>query len=210
MSQMSLESQAGNQSTGKSAPGEPARVQSFNTAAQRGFQAPKAPFFKRINPRMLLLAALALVIIGGPFAAWLRQKISGGVFNHGNYFEVNLKAMSSFDMDQANGKPTDIPERFRDLEGKRVELVGQMWAPKSASDDTLTYFQLVYSRTKCCFSGPPLAQHFVDANVLPAAKAYYYDDMVQVWGTLHVKFRQEAGVIKSVYEVDVDKVVSQD
>jgi hypothetical protein len=94
------------------------------------------------------------------------------------------------------------------LEGKRVLLDGQMWAPTSAGTDSVNYFQLVYSISKCCFNGPPLAQHFVDANVVPGRTVYNYgQDPIHVWGTMHIHFRKDpGGVIKAVYEVDVDKV----
>jgi hypothetical protein len=171
------------------------------------FAAPKPPWWRRINSRMLLLIAVVMVPVGGFFYSWARQAISGGIIDHGQYLEVNLKAMSSFNLDQVNGTETDVPPRFRALEGKQVLLIGEMWAPRDAGDGNLSYFQLVYSKTKCCFNGPPLAQHFVDSNVMPGVTAYYDStDMMRVWGTLHIKFRREAGVIKSVYEVDVRNV----
>jgi hypothetical protein len=172
------------------------------------FIAPKRPWWREINLRIVLFLAIFFLPVGAVFYVWARSVISGGIVSHGNYLEVDLKAMSTFDLDQINGRATDVPQRFRDLEGKRVALDGQMWAPRDAGDGTINYFQLVYSKTKCCFNGPPLAQHFVDSNVLPNRQVIYYgDEMVRVWGTLHVRFRREAGgVIKSVYAVDVDKV----
>jgi hypothetical protein len=84
-----------------------------------------------------------------------------------------------------------------------------MWAPNYAGNsERLNYFQLVYSKTKCCFSGPPLAQHFVDGYVMKGVHAYYYDIPVKVMGTLHVYVRKDptSGIIKSIYHVDVEKV----
>lgn len=172
------------------------------------FAAPKASFIRRINLRMALIAGIVLLLVGAPFSIWLRQVLSGGIINHGDYYEVNLKAMSDFYLDQVNGQVSDIPAKFRALEGKKVELIGEMWDPHGSSDDKLSYFQLVYSKTKCCFNGPPLAQHFVDGNVVPGSTCYYYSDgMVAVWGTIHIKFRRDpGGVIKSVYAVDVVEV----
>ena len=173
------------------------------------FIAPRPPLLKLLNYRIVLLAAIAMLFIGFPFFNWARDAMTGGIIRHGDYAEVNLKAMSSFELDQVNGQITDIPQRFRDLEGKRVALVGEMWAQKDAGDGTLSYFQLCYSRTKCCFNGPPLAQHFVDSNVKRGTEVYYDPGMVRVWGTLHVRMRRDpGGVIKSVYAVDVDRVDS--
>jgi len=178
-------------------------------AAPHRFVAPKAPWFRRINYRVVLLGAIALLFIGGPFFIWARDAMNGGIVRHGDYADVNLKAMSTFDMNQMTGTTDDIPSKFRGLEGQRVRMVGEMWAPRDASDGGLSYFQLVYSKTKCCFSGPPLAQHFVDGNVIPGRTVYYDSDgMVSVWGTLHIRFRRDpdSKVIKSIYEVDVDRV----
>jgi hypothetical protein len=178
-------------------------------AAPHRFVKPKPPWFRRINYRVVLLAAIALLFIGGPFFVWARDALTGGIVRHGNYADVNLKAMSTFDMDQMTGTPDDIPAKFRALEGQRVHMMGEMWDPTDAGDGGISYFQLVYSKTKCCFNGPPLAQHFVDGNVIPGHTVYYYGNgMVSVWGTLHIHFRRDpdSKVIKSIYEVDVDRV----
>jgi hypothetical protein len=190
------------QASTTSAPARPEAGKQFR------FEPPKPSLIRRINLRMVLIAGLVLFVVGAPFSIWLRQFVTGGIIKHSDYYEVNLKAMSSFDLDQVNGQPSDIPAKFRALEGKRVLLVGEMWDPHGAGDDSLSYFQLVYSKTKCCFNGPPLAQHFVDSFVNKGKTAYYYGwGMVDVWGTLHVKFRRDpGGVIKSVYAVDVDEV----
>jgi hypothetical protein len=172
----------------------------------RGFFAPKAPWWKRINFRVIVFAAVIVTIVGVPIYWFLDETITGGVHDHGTYKEVNLKAMSSFDMDQENATMDDIPQKFRDLEGDDVLMIGEMWAPKDAGDGKLSYFQLVYSKTKCCFNGPPLAQHFVDGNVVTGATVYYYDVPVKVWGKVHIYVRKEGDVIKSIYHVDVHRV----
>ena len=172
----------------------------------RPYWAPKAPWTQRFNWRIFVFAAVIIVPIGFVFGMWVNEVRSNGIYNRGDFLEVNLKAMSTFDMDQHNAVQTDIPAPFRALEGKKVMMIGEMWAPQSAGAG-LGYFQLVYSKTKCCFSGPPLAQHFVDGNVVPGKLVYYYDVPVKVWGTLHVSISKDKdGVIKSVYHVDVDKV----
>jgi hypothetical protein len=169
----------------------------------------KPPFLQRINWRVLVFVAVILLPIALLFAWWLNEAISGGIHNYGAYKEVDLKAMSTFDMDQTNAKMEDIPEKWRGLEGSKVLMVGEMWAPNYAGDSArLNYFQLVYSKTKCCFSGPPLAQHFVDGNVTKGSHVYYYDVPVKVLGTVHIFVRKDpaSGTIKSIYHVDVDKV----
>jgi len=169
----------------------------------------RKPWSQRLNWRILVFIAVVFVPIVMVFGWWLDEYVSGGIHDYGAYKEVDLKAMSSFDMDQMTATENEIPAKWRSLDGDKILAVGEMWAPRSASNsDRLDYFQLVYSKTKCCFSGPPLAQHFVDCDVLPIAKAYYYDVPVRVWGTEHTRIRRDAqtGVIKSIYHFDVDKI----
>jgi hypothetical protein len=175
----------------------------------RPLPAGKPPFFQRINWRILVFISVILLPIALIFLWWLNEFLSGGVHDYGAYKEVDLKAMSTFDMDQTNATMKDIPEKWRNLEGKKVLMQGEMWAPNYAGDTAkVNYFQLVYSKTKCCFSGPPLAQHFVDGNVVTGKHAYYYDVPVKVLGTLHVFVRKDptSGIVKSIYHVDVEKV----
>jgi hypothetical protein len=175
----------------------------------RPLPAGNPPLLQRINWRVLVFVAVIILPIALLFFWWLNEALSGGIHDHGAYKEIDLKAMSSFDMDQTNAKMEDIPEKWRALEGKKVLMMGEMWAPNYAGDSArLNYFQLVYSKTKCCFSGPPLAQHFVDGNVVKGSHVYYYDVPVKVLGTEHIFVRKDptTGVIKSIYHVDVEKV----
>ncbi len=167
---------------------------------------PSRSLLERINWRIIIFTAVVVSIIGGIFGMWLNEVITGGIHNHGAFKEVDLKAMSTFDMDQQNATMDDIPQKWRSLEGQKVLMIGEMWAPKSAGDGKLGYFQLVYSKTKCCFSGPPLAQHFVDGNVVSGHTCYYWEEPVKVYGTVHISIHKEGAVIKSIYHVDVEKV----
>jgi hypothetical protein len=173
----------------------------------RALEAPSVPIWQRLNWRVLVFAGVFVFIFGSLFWIWFSEYITGGIHNYGSYKQVDLKAMSTFDMDQHYATMADIPEKWRNLEGQKVLMIGEMWASHSAGyDQKLDYFQLVYSKTKCCFSGPPLAQHFVDGNVVPGKHVYYYDVPVKVLGTIHVSIRKEGDVIKSIYHVDVVKI----
>ncbi|MGD1278529.1 MAG: hypothetical protein ABR964_15055 [Tepidisphaeraceae bacterium] len=171
------------------------------------YAAPRRPLIARFNWRVAVFCSVVGLIFGSLMYLWADEFFSGGIHDRGGFKEVNLKAMSSFDMDQTNATPADIPVKFRALEGQKVLMIGEMYAPQEAGEGKLSYFVLVYSKTKCCFNGPPLAQHFVDANVMQGAAVYYYDTPVKVWGKLHVYIRKDpGGVIKSIYHVDVEKV----
>jgi hypothetical protein len=121
--------------------------------------------------------------------------------------EVNLKDMSLFDLDQVNGTASDVPKSFRDLDGKRVTFVGEMWDPKLGGDGkSVSFFQTVYSKSHWSFRGSPHAQDFWACTPSAGISVTDTDAPIRVTGVLHVKIQKDSGVIKSVYEVDVESV----
>ena len=158
------------------------------------------------NPRVLIFVLVLGAIIGTPVYMYLDQVMTGGIKTLANgYTEVNLKTISLFPFDQQLGVTSDVPERFRALDGKKVVLVGEIWAPDAAGD-ALNHFDLCYSITKCCFSGPPQVQHFVKSTSV-AGPLPYYSGLVRVKGTFKVDVtRDKDGKITGVYHVAVDSV----
>jgi hypothetical protein len=169
----------------------------------------KMSWIKRVNIRMVVLFGLVSLVAGWVVATVVRMNITGGIERYGDVLLVDLKAMSNFEMDQVNAKADDIPRKWRDLDGKRVVLEGEMYSPY-ASAGRLSQFQLVYSIAKCCFNGPKKVQHFVDARVVPDASVNLSSDsvVVRVTGKLRVNLIREAGRIQSVYQLEVEKVES--
>ena len=162
----------------------------------------------RVNVRLVVfLAAIALPFIA-IFYLWASEWASGGIHHHGNVIEVDLKAMGNFPFDDQNGRITDVPRRFRELDGKRVELKGKMYAGFGTT--RATAFQFVYDVNKCCFGGPPRVQERVFVHVPPGQKAvpiYGIYDLVDVVGTLHVRPEKSAeGTITSVYDMDLESL----
>jgi len=167
--------------------------------------ATKVPWSDRINPRLIVFVIVMLAVIGYPVYLFVDEAVSGGIHDRGGYKDVNLQAMSTFSFDQVNGTLDQIPQKWRDLDGKRVVLQGEMWAGQNAADE-LNRFDLVYSKTKCCFSGPPQVQHFVKASVVGGKRVPYYDTMVRVTGTLHVDVKRNETGVESVYSLEVERV----
>lgn len=158
-----------------------------------------------INLRIIVF----VLVIGGVFASmgYLWWSVAGthGITQQGDAFQVDLKSMSTFPFDQSHGTIDDVPQRYRELDGKQVILIGEMWAP-DASSDRLRNFDLVYSIAKCCFSGPPQIQHFVKSTAT-AEPVPYYNGLVRVTGKLKVQITKDPdGKITGVYHVAVDRV----
>jgi hypothetical protein len=160
------------------------------------------------NWRTLAIIAVAFFLFAYPIWLYTSSLITGGISQRGDLLVVDLKAMSSFEMDQDNGTTEDIPLRYRQLDGKRVLLTGQMYDPYAA-EGKIRAFTLVYSITNCCFNGPPKIQHFIQATVPSDKSVDYSNDFVDVVGTLHVGVQSEAGHVQSVYRIDVEKVTRE-
>jgi hypothetical protein len=167
--------------------------------------APKVPLSERVNIRMIVFAAVVLLLIGTPVYIYLDSTLSGGIHVEGNLARVDLKAMSNFPFDQTNGTIDDVPKQWRDLNGKRVELQGEIYAPQSAGD-SVARFDLVYSIAKCCMVGAPQVQHFVHSRVKDGGAVPYYNGLVSVVGVLKVDVKQDAGKVSQVYALDVEDV----
>jgi hypothetical protein len=165
----------------------------------------KLPLRERINFRII-----AFIIIVGFIPLWVIYTYlsdvmhQGVVGREGEYTRVELKWMSTFDFDQVAGTLEDVPKRWREFDGKKVILRGEIWAPDSASPE-ISRFDLCYSIAKCCFSGPPQVQHFVKCQVKEGVVPYY-NGQVEVRGTLHVKVIPGPEKVASVYQLEVERV----
>jgi hypothetical protein len=163
------------------------------------------PLSERINFRMVLLIGVVLLLVGYPVFIFIQSEVTHGISDAGGgYTEVDLKAMGNFAFDQVNGRLIDIPQRFRELNGKKVLLHGEIYAPDSASEQ-LDHFDLCYSIAKCCFSGPPQVQHFVKSRATRELVPYY-GGLVDVRGVLHVNVVPGMEKVASVYQLDVESV----
>ena len=159
------------------------------------------------NPRVLLFVLVFGAIIGWPVYMYLDMSMNHGIKQRSDgVTDVDLKAMSLFPLDQQAGQTVDVPERFRALDGKKVSLVGEMYAPNAAGN-AVGQFDLVYSIAKCCFSGPPQVQHFIKSSPQKAGEGMpYYGGLVRVTGTLHVGVERDAEKVSSVYRLTVDAI----
>jgi hypothetical protein len=165
---------------------------------------------RRPRSRVSLRLVVLLALLTAPFAYFgyviIDQSLHGGVTNRGSYYDVDLKSLGYFPFDAEKDDLDNVPAQWRQLDGKRVALNGEMYAPDS-SGDNVSAFQLVYSIQKCCFNGPPRVQERVFAAVPNNGKVRYYPQVVRVVGTLHVKAeRNEVGAIERLYTLDVESV----
>jgi len=158
-----------------------------------------------ITVRLVIFLAIVTSPIFCFAFVFIRHTLTGGIQQHSDYAEVDLKDLGNFPLNEYESTISDVPARWRGLDGKRVLLEGFMYAPNSAGGD-VNNFQFVYNITKCCFSGPPQVQERVFVRVPSGAVPYEDGIMVNVTGTLHVNVVKDGGKIISVYTLDLEKV----
>lgn len=169
------------------------------------------PWSQRVNLRLWILLGVVALAVGYPLYQGLELYLTGGVKHSadekGEFLTVDLKAISLFEMDQQLATNDDIPQKWRDLDGKRVALTGEMWLGGKAAGRQRD-FDLVYSIAKCCFQGPPKVQHFVKCRVMPGKQVEYSGGLVTAKGTLHVGIERDpdVGTILSIYRLDVESL----
>jgi hypothetical protein len=155
-----------------------------------------------INVRLVLF----MIVLGLPVAgiSWVavRGMLNKGITWHGDYAAVNLKALGNFPFDKDSGVRDDVPQRWRDLDGKKIELEGFMFSPNSARQGT--EYEFVYNVQRCCIGGPPQVQERVYCHCPPQTPIFAQSDYARVVGVLHVRVvRDKTGSIHSVFDLDV-------
>ncbi len=162
------------------------------------------PFRERFNFRIIIFTLLVMVVVGYPIYVFVDSTVSGGIKDRGDYKEVDLKAMSDFPFDQTKGTADDVPPQFRALDGQKILVRGEMYDARG-TDDKVNQFVLVYSIAKCCYSGPPKVQHWVQAKTVDKP-VDYYSGLVEVFGTLHLDIERSGGKVTQVYRMEVEKL----
>ena len=158
---------------------------------------------QRLNWRLIIFLACISIPFLWFFGTFMNQLVNGGVEKHGDYVFVDLKALGNFPFDEFNGQLTDVPQRFRDLDGKKIELEGFMY-PTNEAGDKVHECQFVYNIAKCCFSGPPRVQERVFLFAPKGHQFRMYGDMARVTGVLHLRLNKSPdGKIIRLYDLDV-------
>lgn len=167
---------------------------------------PKILLRERINLRIIVFAAVVLFLIGTPVYIFVKENVTGGIETVGDTTKVDLKALGNFPFDDTVGTVSDIPARYRALDGKKVQLEGEVFAPDEAGD-SMSQFQLVYSIAKCCFGGPPKVQERVFVEVPQSMKVPNLSyNFARVTGTLHIDLKREEGKSTAVYILKMDDI----
>ena len=190
------------------APTAPPAAPAVATSPAPAARPAKRPVNWSMIVRVGLVIGLVVLLVGYALKVTYESVIKGGVVAAGDFYKVDLKQMSNFEMDQTLGGIADVPERYRQLDGKRVILEGEV-APAGTMTDNIKSFSLCYSVAKCCYGGPPKVQHFVTCSAPNGRPMPNYEGagMIRVYGTLHVKVvKNDGGGISSIFQMDVERI----
>src|SRR5687767_15067198 len=114
----------------------PAAQAAAHVPASPASAAPASFALPARRPRFSLRMVVIFCLLCLPFAYFayviVDQSLSRGVKDHGSYVEVDLKSLGFFPFDAAGDDLGAVPERFRNLNGRRVVLEGEMFADSSA------------------------------------------------------------------------------
>ncbi len=163
----------------------------------------------RLNGRILTFIGVVFVLMGFPLWTFVHHAMNHGIVDRAGLKEVDLKSMGFFEFDPVKSTLDKVPAFYRQLDGKRVLLKGQIWADNEAR--TITHFELVYSIQNCCFGGPPKVQERVFCQVPKDRRMVKPDSaFADVIGTLHVRLKKDGGQTVEIYSMDVESISAAD
>src|SRR6185503_20169265 len=94
----------------------------------------KVPLSERFNFRIIIFAVIIGVVVGYPIYILLSEQITGGIHASGGYIETNLKAMGNFTFDERSGTIEDVPRQWREVDGKKLSLVGELYSSTQSAE----------------------------------------------------------------------------
>jgi hypothetical protein len=149
---------------------------------------------------ILIISCWILAMAIGSALWWLhRSPLDSG--------PIDVAALGNFSLDQINGVDTDVPQSIRELGGKRVALLGEMWQAFSAPDSDVNVQGFDLTRLSRSSPSPaPKVQDFIRGMVPSNRVANYFENDVLVTGTLRVGIHRDSGRISSVFTMDVETV----
>lgn len=142
------------------------------------------------------------------------------VSHDGQHLKVTFGALASYEYEVADPaklraakdpKPVlgdQIPAKIRDLDGKKVLLVGFMVPIDVDRRGNVTSFALTQNQSFCCYGIPPALNELVIVDMAEGKSApYSYDVPVAAYGTMTVGEEIDDGYILSLYRVVSTEVI---
>ena len=101
--------------------------------------------------------------------------------------------------------PSQIPEDIRKLDGQRVGIRGFL-LPVKMDDGLAVEFLLMRDRSFCCYGAPPKINQWITVRLPGRGVKPVMDQVITVYGTLHVAEMRENGFLVGIYALKADKI----
>ena len=135
------------------------------------------------------------------------------------YVGVGFEKLATFDFTLTDalvkGAPQDgvasapparqIPEDIRKLDGQRVGIRGFL-LPVKMDDGLVVEFLLMRDRSFCCYGAPPKINQWITVHLNGRGVKPVMDQVITVYGTLHVAEMRENGFLVGIYALNADKI----
>src|SRR5208337_499194 len=97
-----------------------------------------------------------------------------------------------------------IPDDIRKLDGRQVGIRGFL-LPVKMEDGLAVEFLLMRDRSFCCYGAPPKINQWITVRLKGRGVKPVMDQVITVYGTLHVAEMRENGFLVGIYALDADK-----
>jgi hypothetical protein len=170
---------------------------------QTAMETTSEPWVRHIKWRFVGFFLIAGAVIALPVYAWIWSHREEDIVVFDTYKQVSLKALCGIAFDPVNGKITDIPQRFRDLETQRVKLAGFMLVPGARHYTNIKSFDLYYADPKTDSPNLPVQSH-IHCVAQGENELRYLSGPVTVWGFLHCDIHRDATTheVTSIYQLE--------
>jgi hypothetical protein len=135
------------------------------------------------------------------------------------YVEVGFEKLAGFDFPLTDmlvkGTAQDgtapaaatgqIPNDVRKLDGERAGIRGFL-LPLKMDDGLAVEFLLMRDRSFCCYGAPPRINQWITVRMKGRGVKPVMDQVITVYGTLHVGEMRENGYLVGIYSLDADRV----
>jgi hypothetical protein len=98
-----------------------------------------------------------------------------------------------------------IPANVKALNEKRVAVRGFM-LPMKLDHGLVTEFLLLRNQMGCCYGLSPSMNELIDVRTAGKGVPALMDDLITVYGTLHVAEVRENGYLTGIYKMDCERV----
>jgi hypothetical protein len=101
--------------------------------------------------------------------------------------------------------PSQIPDDIRKLDGQQVGIRGFL-LPVKMNDGLAVEFLLMRDRSFCCYGAPPKINQWITVRMRYRGVKPVMDQVITVYGTLHVAEMRENGYLVGIYALSADKI----